>query len=130
MASNTTNECRLCKAIVDARCTTNLFSGRSLDLKWPSRIAALLQLPVDDDKQMSPYVCSMCIRRVSVLGKSLTDLQDFRHLAQLSLESRRSLKRTRVTCGLVGVSPDTARARPSSKLSRRQLFQCKYVHST
>ncbi len=49
--------------------------------------------------------------------------------AFLGLGQVNPLKRTRVTCGEVGVSPDIARARPSSKLSRKILvFDCKWVY--
>ena len=111
------------------RSTTHLFTAQGLSKNWPSRIASVLDISVAEEHGVSPHVCSMCIRRVAALERSAADLQAFKTLAKNSLESQQSrsrLKRTRGTGGVVGISPDTARARPSSKLSRRQLiFQCK-----
>ena len=93
------------------------------------RISTLLKVAVDEDEWISPYVCnnSMCTPRLENLEKANADLQAFRELAQCSLEAQTNpMKRTRVTSGEVGVSPDTARARPSSKLSRKKLtYECK-----
>lgn len=138
LASKTTmatTVCRLCREVVSCRNTIHLFSAKGLSNKWASRISSLLEVSVDEDERISPQVCSMCTRRVVSLEKAAVDLQSFRELAQCSLTALQSagqsagpLKRTRVTSGEVGVSPDTARARPSSKLSRRQLsFQCKHT---
>ncbi len=80
---------------------------------------------MDEDDQLPPHVCNMCTRRLESLEKATADLKAFQELAQRSsaLGQVNPLKRTRVTCGEVGwgVSPDTARARPSSKLSRKIL---------
>lgn len=130
MASTT--ECRLCR-LVDTN-STHLFTAKGKSNKWASRISTLLAVSVNEDDKISPYMCSMCTRRLVSLEKAATDLQAFKQLAQRSLAaliSTGSLKRTRVTSGEVGVSPDTARARPSSKLSRRQLVfrcTCKYPY--
>ena len=84
---------------------------------------------MDEDEWISPYVCNniMCTPRLENLEKANADLQAFRELAQCSLEAQTNpMKRTRVTSGEVGVSPDTARARPSSKLLRKKLtYECK-----
>ena len=127
-----TGQCRLCKAIlVDTKNTIHLFTAKGKSNKWASRISTLLAVSVNEDDKISPHVCSMCKRRIVTLEKAATDLRAFKQLAQCTLaalKSRGPLKRTRVTSGDVGVSPDTARERPSSKLSRRQLvFQCKYT---
>lgn len=124
-----TTVCRLCRGVVDCRSTVHLFSAKGKINKWASRISSLLSLPVEEDERISPHICFTCTRRVANLEKAATDLQEFQNLAQCSLTALKTivpLKRTRVTSGDVGVSPDTARARPSSKLSRKQLqFKCK-----
>lgn len=123
MASSTT-ECRLCRSTVSNRSTVHLFTARGLKNKWASRISTILSIPVEKDERVSPHVCCMCTRRIETLERAAADLQAFKELAKSSLDalqSRGPLKRTRVTSGEVGVSPDTVRARPSSKLSRRQL---------
>ena len=129
----TTTECRLCKVILDKN-AIHLFTAKGKSNKWASRISTLLDVSVDEDDKISPLVCSMCKRRIVSLENAATDLQAFKQMAQHSLtalKSRAPLKRTKVTSGSMGVSPDTARERPSSKLSRRQLvFQCKYSKYT
>ena len=121
------NVCRLCKQTSDAPTTVNIFTTRSQSKNWPSRISSLLNVVVENRGTLPPHVCKMCIRRVESLERSLVDLENFKVLAQTSLRdlsTRGPVKRTRVTGGDIGVSPTTARARPSAKLSRRQLFQC------
>ncbi len=88
-----------------------------------------LHVTVDEDDQLPPHVCNMCTRRLESLEKATVDLKAFQELAQRSsaLGQVNPLKRTRVTCGEVGVSPNTARARPSSKLSRK--IDCKWVYT-
>lgn len=126
------NECHLCRQTADPRSSVNIFSSRSLSLNWPARISTLLKVAVEYDKSLPPPVCSMCIRRVQSIEKALVDLKNFEQLANSSLRSliaRGPVKRTRVTGGDLGVSPSTARARPSAKMSRKQLFPRKYATS-
>ena len=121
--------CRLCRAITNAKRTVHLFTTKGLKNRWASRISTLLEIAVDEDDRLPPYVCSMCTRRLESLENAAADLKEFQELAQCSLQMGQDnpLKRTRVTSGDVGVSPDTAKARPSSKLSRKKLsFECKY----
>ncbi len=119
-------ECRLCRSTVESRSIVHLFTAKGLEKKWSTRISTILGIRVDKMGRLSPHVCCMCTRRLESLENAAADLQDFKQLAQRSLEvahaTRGPVKRTRVTSGEVGVSPDTARARPSSKLSRRQLL--------
>ena len=121
-------ECRLCKITTDAKRTIHLFT---LENRWAFRISSLLKVAVFQDEKISPHVCTMCTRRLESLEKANADLQAFQELAQRLLEAQtNTLKRTRVTSGEVGVSLDTARARPSSKLSRKKLtYECKYITS-
>ena len=69
-----------------------------------------------------------------MFGKAVADLGSFRELAKHSREALSAigpLKRTRVTGSDVGVSPDTAKERPSSKLARKRLtFTCKYENTS
>ena len=73
----------------------------------------------------------MWLRRVEFLEKAIANRQAFRELAQRSMNAHQyygSLKRTNVTSSGVGVSPDTAKARPSSKVARKKLFfSCKLI---
>ena len=126
-----TKPCRLCNNAVDAKRTVQLFSATGYEHKWASRITALLLVQVDETDLLPSSVCNMCIRRLEFLEKAAADLQAFRKLARQSMsiyQSRGHLKRTRVTSSDVGVSPDTARERPSSKLARKKLvFSCKLI---
>lgn len=124
--------CRLCRANVDAKRTAHMFTVKGLRNKWASRISTLLHVAVDENDRLSPHVCNMCTRRVEYLEKAAADLKAFKELARCSLTAGQvnPLKRTRVTSGEVGVSPDTVRVRPSSKLSRKVLvFNCKWVYT-
>lgn len=128
--ASTDKVCRLCSETVKANRSCHLFGRSTLKYNWPSRITALLSIPVSDDDGRSPYVCQMCTRRIQYLENAFADLQAFKDLAHSSslpqAQGRGPMKRTRVTCGEVGVSPDTAKARPSSKLARKKLtFQSK-----
>ncbi len=93
--------CRLCRATIDAKRTTHMFSVKG---KWASRISTLLHVTVDEDDQLPPHVCNMCTRRLESLEKATADLKAFQELAQRSsaLGQVNPLKRTRVTCGEVG----------------------------
>ena len=94
--------------------------------KWSSRISAMLDITIEDDEGVSPYVCHNCTRRLSLLEKAIEDRKAFRELAISSFNAQMK-KRTRVTSADIGVSPDTVRQRPSAKLSRKRLvFECKY----
>ena len=125
--ASATRVCRLCRAVVAPNRSIYLFSASAVKNKWASRIGQLLEIPVD--KAITPYMCEMCKGRLINLEKAVADLAAFKDLAKHSREAlvkvKGLLKRTRVTSGDVGVSPDTARQRPSSKVARRRLFTCK-----
>ncbi len=89
---------------------------------------------MEENDGVSPYVCKMCTRRLQSLENAIADIEEFTYLAQSTLASLQrggSVKRTRVTCGEVGVSPNTITARPSSKAARlawkKLVFQCKLI---
>ena len=126
-----TRVCRLCTAEVDARTTVHLFNTSGYKNQWASRISTLLDVPVDKTDSISPYVCKMCTSRLVSLEKAAADLLVFRDMAQCSLAAlqrtkQRPFKRTKETSGAVGMSPDTAKQRSSSKVARKKLlFTCK-----
>ena len=116
--------CRLCWASVVDKNMTNLFTKKSLERGWASRITALLDVPVSQDDHMPPHVCSKCMTKVVALEKALTELAELKRSALSGMQQvQRSLKRTKETTGEVGVSPDTQRARPRSKIPRRLCFK-------
>ena len=101
-----------------------LFTPTALEQKWASRVTALLAVPVEKGDGLPSCICRKCKARVEVLEKSAADLASFKQMAECSrstLGPLGPLKRTKVTSGEVGVSPDTVRQRPSSKLSRKRL---------
>ena len=123
--------CRLCRAVVAGNRAVYLFSSASLKQRWGSRISTLLFVTVSVDDGISQYMCDMCKNRIVNLEKAVLDLESFRELATCSvscLGQVKSLKRTKATSSEVGVTPDTERQRPSSKLARKRLtFACKSV---
>ena len=58
--------CRLCWENVPG-----LYTKKSVERKWPSRISALLDIPVDCGDQLPPHVCFKCLTRVVSLEKSI-----------------------------------------------------------
>ena len=72
----------------------------------------------------------MCKNRIVRLEEALVDLASFKKLSQQSRQALMRVsgptKRAKETSGDIGVSPNTAKQRPSSKRSRRKLaFPCK-----
>lgn len=88
--------------------------------RWGERISQLLDLenPRPDD-QLPPVICDVCRNKVRYLEKALLQLDAFKQLAKSCLTITRSLKRTKETSGMLGVSPDTCRQRP--RQARRRL---------
>lgn len=107
--------CSLCRAVVAGNRAVHLFNATAIEKQWVPRIWKLLEVAVDD---ISPYMCQMCKTRLITLEKAVTDLASFKALARNSrqalIRTTGPLKRTRVTASDVGVSPDTAKERPSS----------------
>lgn len=130
MATVTPRVCRLCNTATTTKRSLNLFSSSGIRHQWSSRISSLLEISIDRSDGQSPCVCDICKNRVVYLEKALVDLAAFKTLARSSPSQlqkvRGPLKRCKVTSGSVGVSPDTSKERPPSKLTRRRLdFQCK-----
>jgi hypothetical protein len=102
----------------------SLFTPSSIHNKWPSRIQDLLEVSVSTDDGLPQHICSICKKHLEVLEQAALDLVDFQRKARDASASlsKRPPKRTKETSGSVGVSPDTARARPrTKKLSIRRL---------
>ena len=57
------NVCRLCTNVEK---TINLFSRAGMRNEWSSRISAMLDITIEDDEGVSPYVCHKSTRRLSV----------------------------------------------------------------
>ena len=55
--------CRLCTNVEK---TINLFNRAGMRNEWSSRISAMLDITVEDDEGVSPYVCHKCTCRLSL----------------------------------------------------------------
>lgn len=77
--------CRLCWKSTSNKKLTNLFSEKSLQQRWVSRITTLLDVPVHKDDNLPPHVCSKCLTRVVALERASIDLADFKRSAKSSL---------------------------------------------
>ena len=97
------NVCRLCTNVDK---TINLFSRAGMRNEWSSRISVMLDITIEDDERVSPYVCYKCTRRLSLLEKAIEDLSKHSGAASLNAQMK---KRTRVTSADIGVSSDIVR---------------------
>ena len=71
------------------------------------------------DDELPAYICNKCIARIVTLEKAFIDLCDFKKSAGACMEQgHHSLKCTKAMTGEVGVSPNTLRERPRSKITR------------
>ena len=119
--------CRFCRSLIPPNKTVHLFTNIAVQKNWPSRITQLLEVPVERQQQFSNYMCITCSSKIERLERAVKELQAFRVMARCSYDRVQGpLKRVKQTSG-VGVSPDTTRARPQSKLSRRRLTYCKHA---
>ncbi len=113
-----TRVCRLCQASEPVKHSVPLFSPAGLQQQWVSRIKDHLDVTMICNDGLPGYMCRKCKRRFVALEKAAEDLVDFREQATKCQESlvlcRGALKRTKETSGTL-VSPDIAKARPSSK---------------
>ena len=98
------------------------FIASSIRNKWPSRIKDLLEVSLSIDDGLPQHIYSVCKKHLEVLERAAIDLVDFQARDAATSLSKRPPKRMQETSGSVGVSPDTARARPWTKrLSIQQL---------
>ena len=126
MAScNCTRACRPCRELVASKRAVSLFTATGLQHQWASRIQTLLSIPVSSTDGLPGYICDKCKVRVVALEKAAVDLREFKQLASCSISTLQRVKcpvkRSKCTSSDSGVSPDTARERPRSKLSRKKL---------
>ena len=118
--------CRLCWENVQDKKMTNLFTNKSMQRGWASRITALLDIPLSQNDHLPQHVYSRCMTRFVSLEKSSIDLSAFKRAAMSGFEhAQMSLKRTKETASQMGASPDTIRERPRSKVARRLPFSSK-----
>jgi hypothetical protein len=114
--------CRLCRERVPSKRALSLFSTISSKQKWGERITSLLEVTVCKNDPLPPHICSKCKNKILALERAASDLAAFKALAKATYAiARGPLKRTKDTSGDVGVSPDTARERPRTKLARKRL---------
>lgn len=117
--------CRLCILKITSKHSVSLFKSENFQQTLAARVVALLDVPVESNDGLSQVICERCKRRLVRLEKASEELSDFRKLARDSYQSflpRSSLKRTKETSAMVGVSPDTQKARPPPKrLTTRRL---------
>ena len=96
-----------------------MFGKKASQERLASRISTLLDITLNDDDGLPSLVCAKCKRRVESLETAMIDLTKFKkevsNCAAMFLASRRDLKRIKSTSSDVGVSPDTAKARPPAK---------------
>ena len=110
-------------------CGENIFTIKSLERQWPSRISLLLDIPVNRSDQLPSHVCSKCLTRVATLEKASENLAAFKISARSVMEQAlRPLKRTKPTSGNVDVSPNTLRERPQPKIPRRLPFTSTLIY--
>ena len=113
--------CRLCKAITSTKRAISLFSSSGVKGRLAARISTLLDVPEPTPGDLfSSHICEKCRSKITFLEKTVAELARFKDMARSSLENR-GKKRVKETSGKVGVTPDTARQRPPSKLSRKRL---------
>ena len=119
--------CRLCVQSTAPQKAMSLFSKKSVERDWACRVSSLLEVPVTREDHLPAYICYKCKTRILSLEKALADLQSFKLSAKSALQHFTarppvvSLKRAKQTSGNIGVSPDTLRERPCSKLTRKRL---------
>jgi hypothetical protein len=103
----------------------HLFTSTATERRWTHRISDLLEISVQKDDKLSPYICNSCKLKIVHFEKALTDLAAFKNMA-LSSSDRATgpQKRTQNTSGGVGVSPNTCKERPPSKCARKRLAFC------
>ena len=114
--------CRICLSDVRPNHSTALFSEKGLKLKWSERLSELLLVPVSSNDNLPPHICRSCKSNVESVESKLVALRQLARESYEKLGTRR--KRAKHTCGILGVSPATSRARPPAKRMtvRRQLF--------
>ena len=106
------------------------FITNSLEREWPSRISALVNIPVNGRDQFPHHVCSMCLMQDIILEKASINLAAFKRSSRSFIEQApQPIKTGKETSGEVNVPPSTFRKRPESKIPRRLPFSSKVIQS-
>ena len=108
--SRSTCSCHLCQAVESTKHAASLFSRFSIAQRLASRVSELLQVTVASHDGLRQHICNVCKRRFESLQKAAKDLEEFRIQASktygLLTHTRGSLKRSKESSAVVGVSPD------------------------
>lgn len=125
--------CRLCCSLVTSNRAVSIFSATGIQQQWARRIEALLSVTVTTSDGLPGYICRKCKLRIESLEKAHADLKAFKEMANASVAALKRagcpVKRTKCTSSEHGVSPDTARERPRSKLPRKRLDFNSEIHT-
>ena len=120
-----TRVCRLCRALVPSKRAVSLFTTIGIQQQWRRRIENLLDVPVAIEDGLSGYICDKCKLRIVSNEKAAADLKAFKETARCSRSALDRIKgpqkRPKSTSSELGVSPDTSRERPRSKIARKRL---------
>lgn len=110
--------CRLCQSDASVNNSISLFSKSSIQKNWAARISDLLLVDMATPNGGLPsQFCSKCCRRIERLEKAASDLAEFKKQARECCRAfQLSRKRTKETSSDVGITPDTAKARPPIKM--------------
>lgn len=109
--------CRLCLGNVTSKRALSLFSNKAMQQMWALRITSLLEVSVSKGDSFAQHICLKCVRRIQSLEKASLDLASFKASSRSAME----LTRKRAIDGNAGVSPDTLRVMPRSKVARKSL---------
>ena len=74
-----TTVCRQCRVSTVATKKVHLFSVIGIEHKWSST-ASILDIIVEDDDRISPYMSIKCRNRLTTLEDAINDLNAFRKL--------------------------------------------------
>ena len=69
--------CRFCKALLDEKPRSGLFSTITVEKDLPGRFSRLLQLPVSCDNGLSVYCCRKCVGRLNSVEKTIEEMKSF-----------------------------------------------------
>ena len=118
--------CRPHWASVPDNKVTSIFITNSLEREWPSRISALVNIPVNGRDQFPHHVCSMCLMQDIILEKASVNLASFKRSARSFIEQApQPIKTRKETSGEVNVPPTLSARGLSPRYQGDSLFQVK-----
>ena len=65
---------KMCVGYVQMLTKQSIFSRAGMRNERSTRISAMLDITIEDDERVSPYVCYKCTHRLSLLEKAIEDL--------------------------------------------------------